>query len=139
MAAPVLALGLQAGTAVAGGIASSNAAKGEKLQAQINTYVARTRAMQTNASARHNLEGELSTIRSTLGANGQRPTSATFNMMQEVRNIRNSERLLNVSGENRKAMDYQIAGKNAGARATGAMIGGVGNAASSIFDLAQLI
>jgi hypothetical protein len=136
---PELLLATKIGTSVAGGIAAANAAQGEKLRSDINAYVGETRAMQTGSVARYNLESELASIRSTLAANGQRPTSGTFQLMQDVRDVRNRERRIGVGNERRGAMDSRIAGQNASARGRGAIIKGFGQASQSIFDLNQVL
>ena len=134
-----IGLAINAASAIAGGVAASNAAKGEKLRAEINAYVAETRAKQTNTVARANLESELASVRSAFGANDQRMTGANYDLMGEVRRVRNRERRINVGNEMRMAFDQKIAAQNAQARATGALIGGFGRAAGSLFDLIQLV
>lgn len=136
---PVSVTLLSVGTKLASGMAGMAAAQGEKLRADINAYIGETRAIQTNTVAMQNLESELSTVRNVFATNGQRMTSDSFGLLQDVRTVRNREKRISVGNERRRAMDQRIAGQNAQARGTGALIRGIGGALPSIFDLAQLL
>lgn len=132
-----LGLGLKAASSVAEGISGMQAANGEKFRADINSYVGETRYVQTNTAHRQGLESELGEIRAGFAANGQRPMSANLELLNEVRRVRNRERRINVGNEKRGAMDSRIAGKNAMARGRASLLNGLGNAAPSLFDLAE--
>ena len=136
MADPVsLGLMLQAGSAAASGIAGYQKAKGEQERAKINSYVGRTRAMQTDTTAREGLESELGTLRSALGANQQRSGVGTLEMINDLRSVRDRDRRIQVGARMSEAADWRMAGKNAGSAASGALIGGAIKAGPSMFDL----
>lgn len=138
MADPVsAALILSAGSSVAGGISGYQKAKGEQERAQINSYIGRTRALQTDTVARQSLEDDLGSLRATLGANNQRPGVGTLEMVNELRTVRDRERRINVGNRNAEAADWRLAGANAGRAATGALVGGIIGAGPDLFDLYQ--
>lgn len=137
MATPVIALALQAGTAVAGGMAARAQAKGEQERAQINSYIGRTRALQTDTTSRQGLESELGSIRAAMGANQQRPGVGTLEMINELRDVRGRERRINFGNRNAEAADWALAGRNAGGRAKAALGLGLIKAGPSLFDLYQ--
>lgn len=139
MGVPMLFTALSAGSTVAKGVSGMQAARGDKIRAETNAYISRTRAMMVNAHARTGLEAEVGTMRNNLAANGQEPSSATFSILSELRSVRGRERRMNQGNENRKALDYDMAAKNAGTRATGAFVSGIGGAAPSLYDLSQQI
>lgn len=139
MGLPAVALGFQAASGVAKASAAKKAGRAEKAQADKNAYIGETRALQTEAAARENLGSELSSARTVFAANGQRPTSATFDILQEIRSVRDRERRIAVSNELQGADDYRAAGENAMTRARAKAIGGYTQAAGSIFDLAQIL
>lgn len=126
----------------AGSIAEGQAKKAEAddqaRQADINAYIGKTRAIQTDVDARRGLESELSTMRATFASNNQRPNSATAMMMGELRTARNDERRINVANANQVAGDYMTSADNnrkAGRRA--ATIGFV-RAVPNMFSLIDL-
>jgi len=126
---------LKAGSAAASGIAGFGQAKAEKKQAQINAFIGRTRAIQTDAEARNGLNSELGSMRNVMGANQQKAGVGTFDMMQELRDTRNRERRINVGNRNAEAASSRMQAKAAGSRAMGALIGGGIKAGPSLFDL----
>lgn len=130
-----LAYATSAGSALAGGMAGKAAADGEAQRARINSYIGRTRAMQTDTTARQGLESELGTMRAALGANQQAPGVGTLEMVQELRGTRDRERRIGVGSKMQEAADWRMQGKNASARGKNAMIGGFVNAGPSLFDL----
>ena len=138
MGIPAIAAGAQAAGSIFGGMAGAAEAKGEKQRAEINAYIGRTRANQADTDARLGLEDELSTLRATMAANGQRPGVGTMDIFNELRRTRGRERRVEVGNRMAEAADWKMAAKNAGNAATGSLIGGLFKAGPSLFDLYQL-
>lgn len=128
------ALLLQAAGPIAGGIAAMQQAKGQKEAAEVNAYIGRTRALQADAAARSGLDSELATMRATFAANQQRPGVGTLEIMRELRKVRGTERAVEFSNRMQESADYRMAGKNAMAKGTGALLTGFVNAGPSLFD-----
>jgi len=137
-AATFAATALQAGSAIAGGIGAYSQAQGVKKAAEINSFIGRTRAIQTDVSAREGLNSELATIRSTLAANGQRPGVGTAAVFDELRSVRGRERRIEFGNEMQGAADSRMQGQNAGREGGFALAGGLLKAGPSLFDLFQL-
>ena len=131
------ALAAEGGGKVAGGIAAYQSAKAEQRAANINSYIARTRAAQADTDARVGLDAELGSMRAALAANGQSPNVGTFEMFRELRDVRNRERRVSVGNLNQEARDFKTAGRNAAAKGQMAMLSGASQAAPSLFDLYQ--
>lgn len=123
-AATSAALLADAAAPLLGGLAAFSEAKGQKKAAEINSYIGRTRALQTDASARSGLEGELATMRATFASNQQRPGVGTFEIMKELRKTRDKERAVAFGNRMQEAADYRLAGKNAMTRGALGMFGG---------------
>lgn len=138
MGVPAIALGLQAGSSIAGGLAGNAAAQGEKQRADINSFIARTRALQTDTVARRDMESELATTRAALGANEQRMNVPVLELLNEIRSTRERERRISTGNENTRAADFRLQGQNAAARGTASIFGGLAGAGPSLFDLSQL-
>lgn len=136
--AATAATGLQAFTAIAGGLSAAGQASGEKTRAENNAYIGRTRAMQLDTNARTDLGSELATLRSTLSANGQGVNVGTMEVMKDLRGTRSRERRIEFGNQMQQAADWRMEAKNAGAKRTGAMLGGLINAGPSILDLYEL-
>lgn len=132
------ALAIQAGTAIAGGLSGRAEAKGEQKKAEINSYIGRTRAIQTGRAELDNLNSDLGTLRAAMGANQQSMNVGTLAFVDELRKTRDRERRINVGNRNAEAADYRMAGKNAEAKGKRALIGGALKAGPSMFDLYQL-
>ena len=132
-----LALGAQAGSSIFGGLAGSAEAKAEKKRAEINAYIGRTRAIQTDTDARVGLNDELATMRAALASNGQKQNVGTMALFDELRKQRGRERRVEVGNRMSEVADWKMAGKNASAKASSAMLGGVLKAGPSLFDLYQ--
>ena len=130
-----LALGAQAGSSIFGGLAGAAEAKGEKKRAEINAYIGRTRAIQTDTDARVGLNDELATMRAALASNGQKQNVGTMALFDELRKQRGRERRVEVGNRMAEVADWKMAGKNAGAKAKSAMFGGLINAGPSLFRL----
>lgn len=128
---------LKAGSAVASGVAGYSKAKAEERNAKINSFIGRTRAIQTDTTARRNLSDELGSIRNVLGANAQAPGVGTFEVMKELRGIRDRERRIDFGARMSEAADFRRQAQNAGRSAFGALLGGAINAGPSIFDYVQ--
>lgn len=135
---PEVALLVQAGGAIASGISGYQAAKGEQKRAEINSYIGRTRAIQTDTAARQGLSSELAQVRSVLGANQQRPNVGVMELLSSIRTTRDRERRIEVGNRMSEASDWKIAGQNAKAKARGSLWEGFGRAAPSLFDLYEL-
>ena len=129
-----MALGAQAGSSIFGGLAGAAEAKGEKKRAEINSYIGRTRAIQTDTEARVGLNDELATMRATFAANGQRPGVGTMAIFNEVRS---RERRIDYGNRMAEVADWKMQGKNAQAKASSAIMGGIIKAGPSLFDLYQ--
>lgn len=136
MADPVTAaLVLQAGKSVADGAAGAAQAQGERQRASANSYIAQTRAIQTDTVARQGMESELATMRAVFGANQQRANVSTLQLLQELRDARMRERRINVGNEQSRAADWRMEARNQGRRATASMASGVIGAGPSMFDM----
>lgn len=138
MAAVGVGLAIQAASAIASGVSGMMAAQGEKRRAEVNAYIGRTRAIQTGTVARQNLESELGGYRNVLATNGSPMDSANFDLLSEVRGIRERERRIGVSNEMSGVYDQQMAAKNAQAKGFGSLISGFGRAAIPLYNLTQL-
>lgn len=135
---PGTALALSAGSSVMGGLAGRAEAKGEQRQAQINSFIARTRAIQTDTVARQGIEDDLGETRAALAANGQARNVSTLELLNEIRDVRGRERRIAVGNEMTRAADYKMQGRNAAARGRSSMMGGFIKAGPSLYELAQL-
>lgn len=138
VAATTAATKLAAGSAIAGGLADYGAAQGSRQAALINAYIARTRAMQTDVSARQGLNDELATIRTTFAANGQRPNVGTEAITDELRGVRARERRIEFGNQMQAAADYKTQAANAGRQGAIALASGLVKADPRLFDLSEL-
>ena len=135
---PEVALAATAGSALLKGMSARAAAKGEKKQSEINSFIGRTRAIQTGTAAAQTLEGDLGSFRAALGANGQAPNVGTMEVMNDLREARDRESRINVGNRNSEAADQRMSAKNAGYRGRAAMLGGIIKAGPSLFDMYEL-
>tara|TARA_R110000851_G_scaffold308778_1_gene467900 strand:+ start:32112 stop:32540 length:429 start_codon:yes stop_codon:yes gene_type:complete len=131
------ALALKVAGAAAGGVASFGQAQAERKQASINAFIGRTRAIQTDTSAREGLNSELGQMRNVMGANQQKAGVGTFEVMQELRDTRNRERRVDVGNRNSEAASSRMKASAAGSRGLGALVGAGIKAGPSLFDLNQ--
>jgi len=138
MGIPAIAMGLQAAGGIFGGISAYQSAQAEKEQAQINAFIGRTRAMQTDAASRQGLNSELATLRATFGANQQRPGVGTFEINRDLRSVRAGDRRVEFGNRMQEAAGFRTAAKNAGAAGRNALLGGLIKAGPSLFDLYEL-
>lgn len=130
-----LALGAQAASGIAGGLAAYSEGKAAQEQNKVNAYIGRTRAIQTDVSARENLNSELGTLRATFAANGQRQTAGTAEIFNELRRVRSRDRRIEFGNRMQEASSYAMAARNAGGAARIGLWGGLLKAAPSMFDL----
>lgn len=135
-AATTGALALQAGSAILGGISTAQGMAAQKEQAKINSYIGRTRAIQTDVSARQGLDSELSSMRAAFAANGQRQNVGTNEIFNELRSVRNRERRIEFGNQMQLSSDYAREAKSY--QPGMALLGGFLKAGPSLFDLYQL-
>lgn len=133
-AAP-LAYGLQAATGLATGLSTYAAGKAEQQQAKINSFIGRTRAIQTDVNAREGLNSELGTLRAAFAAGGQRPTVGTDAIFRELRTTRERDRRIEFGNRMQEANAYKAQARAAGQGATFGLLGGALKGAPSVFDL----
>lgn len=126
---------LQGGTAIAGGLAGNAKAQGEKQRAETNAYIGKTRAITTTADSAASLADELATLRATFAANGQRPSVGNNAIFDELIRVRSREGRIAAGNDMSGSYDWQRQAKSAGTAGFGAVVGGFGQAAPSIFDL----
>lgn len=134
-----VSLGLAAKVAgpVFSGFQALQQGKAEQDQAEINSFIGRTRALQTDTTSRQGLEDELGTMRAALGANSQSPGVGTLEVARDLRQVRNRERRINVGARMAEAHDFRRQGQMARSRGMGGFIGGAIQAGPSMFDLYQ--
>lgn len=137
-AAPMMALGMQAGSSIMGGMAARAKAKGERQQAENNAFIGETRAIQTATGISEQLRSEMATFRSTLAANGQGLNGGTLPFLREMRRVRGREARIGVANERQGAADWRMQGQNAAAGGRAAMLQGVLGAGPSLFHMATL-
>lgn len=125
-----------AASGVLGAVGTMQGAKAEKAQAERNAYIGRTRAIQTDTSAREGLNDELATMRATLAANNQ--SGGAFEIMRALRETRGRERRIDVGNRMTEASDFRMQGRNALARGRSKAASQLASAGPSLFDLYQL-
>lgn len=131
MEAAVLAL--KAAGPILGGISAMQQAGAQKEQAQINSYIGRTRAIQTDTSSREGLNSELANVRAVLSANGQRMNVGTFELFDELRSARGRERRVNFGNEMQTSAGFK---QKANSIKPGMeLAGGLIKAGPSLFDI----
>jgi ribosomal protein L29 len=131
------ALLLKGAGAAFSGLAGYGEAQGVKNQAEINSFIGKTRAIQTDTANREGLNDELATLRATLAANGQPQNVGTGEITSELRKIRGRERRVEVANRNQESADFRMQAANAGAAGTGALLGGLIKAGPDLYDLYQ--
>lgn len=119
-----------------GAVGTMQAAQAEKAQAERNSFIGRTRAIQTDTAAREGMNDELASMRATLAANGQQ--GGALEIMRSLRETRGRERRIEVGNRMQEASDWQMQGKNAMARGRSQAMGQLFKAGPSLFDLYQL-
>lgn len=119
-----------------GAIGTMQAAKADKAQAERNAFIGRTRALQSDTSARQGLNDELSTMRATLAANGQ--GGGALEIMRALRETRGRERRVEYGNRMQEASDWQMQGRNAMARGRAKALGQIPDFGLSLFKLSQL-
>ncbi|MBR9765369.1 MAG: hypothetical protein GYB53_18075 [Rhodobacteraceae bacterium] len=133
------ALGAKAVGGAASAFSVLGEAKAEKQNSEINAYIGRTRAMQTDTTSRQNLGSELGSIRAALGANGEVPGVGSFEVMQELRDTRNRERRIEFGNEMQSVYDHRRKGANAMKLGRLGFAAQLAKAAPSMFDLYQSV
>lgn len=126
---------IKAGGAILGGIGARNEAKAQQEQAEINAYIGKTRAIQTDTAARESLSSELANFRTVMATNQQKAGVGTYEVMQELRDVRNRERRVEVANRNQEASAYKMQAKAYGAAGRAAMVGGFVNAWQPLYDI----
>jgi len=130
-----LAMALQAGSAVLGGIGAYQSAQATKKQAEINADIGRTRAAQTDTAAREGLNSEIASMRAAFAAGGQKANVGTGEVMNELRRVRGKERRVEFGNRMQEAAGFRTAAQNAGSQAKFGLLGGLVKAGPSLFDL----
>lgn len=120
------------------GASALSAAKAEKQKSEINAYIGRTRAMESDTVAREGLTSELGSMRSALAANGQRPNVGTFAAMRELRQTRNRERRIEFGNDMQTVADFRTRGRNAMSAGRAKFASSILSAGPSLFDLYEM-
>lgn len=129
----------KAGGAILGGLGGRAEAKAQQQQAEINAYIGKTRAIQTDTAARESLSSELANFRTVMATNQQKAGVGTYEVMQELRDVRNRERRVEVSNRNQESSAYKMQARAAAAAGRAAMVGGFVNAYQPLFDIQEEI
>tara|TARA_R100001086_G_C11607264_1_gene194863 strand:+ start:21 stop:461 length:441 start_codon:yes stop_codon:yes gene_type:complete len=132
-----LALAFGAATPIAQGFMQRSQQRAEAEQAEVNSFIGRTRAIQTDQAARRGLNEELGTLRAALGVNQESPSVGTFEIMQELRDTRDRERRIEVGNRMLESRDFGRQAQNLRARGSASLFGGFLRAGPSLFDLAD--
>lgn len=132
-AAPITYIA-QAGSAIAGGMAGMASGRAAEQQAKINSFIGRTRAIQTDVNAREGLTSEMGSMRAAMAANGQRATVGSEEMFRELRRVRGRDRRIEFGNRMQEASAYNMQAKAAANEGRMGLLGGFIKAAPSIFD-----
>lgn len=140
MADPItsIALGSQAAGALFGVMGSSAAAKAEEQQANINAYIGRTRALQSDTTMRNRANDTTGTMRAALSANGQRPNVGTLELFREFRENADRERSIEYGNRMLEAAQFRTQAANARQKRRLSVPLGIARAGPSLFDLYQV-
>lgn len=133
-----IALGTKAAGSIFEGLAGASQARAEKKQAEINAYIGKTRALQTDAAARDGMNSELASMRAAFASAGEPLNVGTSAIMNELRRVRGNERRTAVANENQSVGDWQRYAASAGQKSKASLLGGFIGAGPSLFDLSQL-
>ncbi len=120
------------------GIQASREATAQGIHARANADIGRTRAMQSDTVSRQNMESELSSLRATLGANGQAMNAGTAPLFAALRSTRARERRIENSNAMSQVADFEAQARSARGAGRAAVLGGLVKAAPSVFDLYQI-
>lgn len=137
MEAATASLALTAGSSILGGVSSYNQAKGMQDQANLNASIARTRALQADASSRQSMEQQLGNMRTAFAQGGIKPGVGTLNLLDSYRQTQAQDRTITKANNVAQAGAYDLQAQSYGSAANGALIQGLGKAGPSIFDLYQ--
>lgn len=138
MGLPMIVAGAQAGSSILGGIGARQEAKAQQKQAEINAYIGKTRAMQTDTAAREGLSAELANFRTVMATNAQKAGVGTFKVAQDLRDVRGRERRVDVANRNQEASSYKMQAQAYAAQGRNALITGIGKSIPSLYDMYQL-
>ncbi len=133
---PALALGAQAATGILGGMQAKADAEAQKQQAEINSYIGRTRAMQTDVSARDGLNLEMAEMRAAIATAGEKANTGTLAIFNGMRKARGRDRRIEYGNDMAVSADYRNQANSINPNM--ALLGGVMKAAPSIYDMYQL-
>lgn len=133
------ALIASAAAPIFGGMQEKANAEAEAQHARINSFIARTRAIQEDTTHRVQMSDELGTMRAALAANGQKPGVGTLDFMREMKRERLRARRIGVGNRMSEAADFNTQERNAKLRGRTAMLGGFVKAGPSLFNLMQTV
>lgn len=120
------------------GLQARAQARAEADRAEINSYIGRTRALQTSASAKSALASERATLRATAAANGQRMGLGLAPAISELDRIRERERRIAYGNEMSRSADWRYNADAANLRGRTAFLTGLMQAGPSMFELYNL-
>ena len=120
------------------GIADRQALQAQAEQANINSYIGKTRAMQSDTVARQGMESELGTARAAISANQQGANVGTFEMLRELRDTRQRERRISTGAHLQQSRDFATEARNASRASNWAIPIGIARGSTSLLDLYQM-
>lgn len=121
---------LQAGSAVAGGLAKRSEAMSESARMESEARLADTQALQRDTQARNELSRFLSGVTAARAANGLSATSPNAQiLMGEATKVSDDERLVNRANDRQRAANFRTAAKSARSSARWSLVTGLANAA----------
>lgn len=129
------ALLLKSAVPIASGLAGYGQAQAVKRQAEINSYIGKTRAIQTDTAQREGLNAEMATLRATFAAMGQRPGVGTGEIFNEMRAVRSRERRIEVGNRNQEARDFTTQAKNAASQGRATLLSSLIRSGPDLRDL----
>lgn len=132
------ALAAKATTPILGALGARQQAGAAQDQANINAYIGRTRALQSDTVSRQSLDSDIGSMRAAMGANGQRPNVGTFEMFKKFRETKGRERNIEFGNNMLQSAQFRTEAANAGAEKNLALPLGVTKAGPSLFDIYQL-
>jgi hypothetical protein len=117
------------------GIAAKQAGEAAAKQSDINAYIGRTRAMQSDTVSRQNMESELGTARAAIRANQQGGSVGTFELLRDLRETRGRERRIERGSYMQQVWDFESQARNSRRKGAWGIPMGVARAVPSILDL----
>jgi hypothetical protein len=128
-----MALGAQALGGIAGGIADYQSAAAAKQQAQINAYIGKTRAIQTDGQARETLNRNLGSLRAGLASAGQGVNLGSAFLFDSYRKASSDQRSIDYGNAMSQSLTYKSQARTI--HPGMAFLAGAGQAAPSLFGL----